>query len=646
MSTAPLRILLADDSESDAKLVVHALRRSFGSLETRLVDTAAGMRAALEAEGAWDVIISDWSMPTFSALEALELATEMAPDVPVIIVSGTIGEESAVGAMRGGARDFFLKDKLALLAPAVTREVAESRARIAQRSMEDALRASEARFARLSESGIIGIAVADLSGNVQSANDAYLDILGYTRAEVESGFHSWGDITPAEWKPADDRWFAQLETDGKTSAYEKELLRKDGTRVPVLMGGAMLDDRSCIAFVTDLTERKRAEAAHRRTEEQLRQSQKMEAIGALAGGVAHDFNNILSVILSYSEMLAQDLKEDDPMRGDLLEMKLAGQRAAALTRQLLAFSRQQTIEPEVIDLNAVMQDMDAMLRRLIREDIELVTIPAADLGSCKNDIGQVEQIVMNLVVNAVDAMPAGGKLTIETANVELDDEFAREHLGTRPGQHVMLAVSDTGMGMDASTQARIFEPFFTTKEKGKGTGLGLSTVFGIVKQSGGSIWVYSEPGKGTSFKVYFPVTCETARETASDAPITTLRGSETILLVEDEDQIRTVAKGILTRHGYRVIETRSGSEALLASERHEGTIHLLLTDVIMPQMSGRQLAERVGPTRPDMKVLFMSGYTDGAIAGRLAPGVAFLQKPLTPGALTRKVREVLGQGGR
>jgi two-component system, cell cycle sensor histidine kinase and response regulator CckA len=243
-------------------------------------------------------------------------------------------------------------------------------------------------------------------------------------------------------------------------------------------------------------------------------------------------------------------------------------------------------------------------------------------------------------------MPGGGQLTIETANVDLDDEFAREHLGTRPGQHVMLAVSDTGMGMDAATQARIFEPFFTTKEKGKGTGLGLSTVFGIVKQSGGSIWVYSEPDKGTSFKVYFPVTCETARETASDAPITTLRGSETILLVEDEDQIRTVAKGILARHGYRVIETRSGSEALLASERHEGTIHLLLTDVIMPQMSGSQLAERVGPTRPDMKVLFMSGYTDGAIAGRLAPGVAFLQKPLTPGALTRKVREVLGQGGR
>jgi two-component system, cell cycle sensor histidine kinase and response regulator CckA len=642
MTTETLRILLVDDSETDAKLVVRALRSSLGSVDTKQVDTAAGMRAALEGEGPWDLIISDWSMPTFSALGALKLATDVVPDVPVIIVSGTIGEESAVGAMRAGARDFFLKDKLALLGPAVTREISESRARKAQRTMEDALRASEARFAKLSESGIIGIAVADLSGNVQSANDAYLAMLGYTRADVQSGLPRWGDITPPEWKRADDLWIAQLKSQGKTSAYEKEMVRKDGTRVPVLMGGALLDDRHCIAFVTDLTERKQAEAVHRRTEEQLRQSQKMEAIGALAGGVAHDFNNILSVILSYSEMLALDLHEKDPMRADLHEMKLAGQRAAALTRQLLSFSRQQTMEPEVINLNSVIQNMDAMLRRLIREDIELVTIPDPALAACKNDVGQVEQVVMNLVVNAVDAMPGGGKLTIETANVELDDEFARAHVGIEPGHHVMLAVSDTGMGMDAATQARIFEPFFTTKEKGKGTGLGLSTVFGIVKQSGGSVWVYSELEKGTSFKVYFPRTDEEARAATADTPITTLRGTETILLVEDEDQIRNVAKGILARHGYRVIETRNGSEALLASEQHDGTIHLLLTDVIMPQMSGSQLAERVGPTRPDMKVLFMSGYTDGAIAGRLAPGVAFLQKPLTPAALTRKVREVLG----
>jgi len=372
----------------------------------------------------------------------------------------------------------------------------------------------------------------------------------------------------------------------------------------------------------------------------------MDAVGRLAGGVAHDLNNVLSVVLSYTDMILADLKTDDLLRADLEEVRTAGKRAAALTRQLLTFSRQEVFVPKVIDLNQVIGGMEKMLGHLLGADVEMTLLPAVRLGKVKADPAQVEQIVMNLVVNARDAMPRGGKLTLQTNNTELDEHYASEHLGVTAGAHVMLAVTDTGLGMDKETQAQIFEPYFTTKERGKGTGLGLSIVFGIVKQSGGHLWVYSEPGKGTTFKVYFPRTDAKAETISSQPPaLEGGRGPETILLVEDDEQVRAVTRGILRRGGYTVLEAPGAGEALLVVEQYGAKIHLLVTDVVLPRMSGPQLVERIRPSRPDIKVLFMSGYTGEAIVqhGILDSGVTFLQKPITPDALARKVREALGR---
>jgi CheY-like chemotaxis protein len=348
------------------------------------------------------------------------------------------------------------------------------------------------------------------------------------------------------------------------------------------------------------------------------------------------------VILSYAELIRGDLTADEPLRKDVEEILEAAHRAAGLTRQLLMFSRQQVLEPKVINLNELVETMSKMLRRLLGEDVELAWLPAPALGRVKVDPSSIEQVMMNLVVNARDAMPTGGRLTVETANVVLDDEYAAKHLDVKPGNYVMIAVSDTGAGMDKAVQARIFEPFFTTKEKGKGTGLGLSTVFGIVQQSGGNVWVYSERGRGTTFKIYLPRaegTPESARPSASAGA----RGTETILVVEDDAQVRAAAIGILQRHGYKTLEARNASEAMLVCEAQPGPIHLLLTDVVMPQMSGPELARRLLARRRGMKVLCMSGYTDDSIVrhGVLQADIAFVQKPITIETLTRKVRDLL-----
>jgi two-component system, cell cycle sensor histidine kinase and response regulator CckA len=417
-------------------------------------------------------------------------------------------------------------------------------------------------------------------------------------------------------------------------------LRKDGTEFPIEVSLSPLHTEQGMLIssgIRDITERVALE-------ERLRQSQKMEAVGRLAGGIAHDFNNLLTVILGYTQILDDGIARGSRESESTSQIKSAANRAAGITRQLLAFSRKQVLSPRVINLNDVALNLDSLLRRLIGEDIEVMTVPANDLGSVKADPGQIEQVIMNLALNSRDAMPTGGKLTLETANATLDETYARQHQPVIPGRYVMLAVSDTGAGMSAETMTRIFEPFYTTKEVGKGTGLGLSMVYGIVKQSGGYIWVYSEPSQGTTFKIYFPRVDQPAEGTGPEQhPVNVLRGTETILLVEDDPQLRQLSTSVLAHCGYNVLTASTPEEGLAICENNHSDIRLLITDVVMPRINGRQLAERVIKMRPHIRVLYISGYTDNAIVhyGVLDPGLWFLPKPFTLSALVGKVREVL-----
>jgi PAS domain S-box-containing protein len=568
-------------------------------------------------------------------------AVRFTPSVEIVRVSHAIDIPSlGVVAVVGST---FLVLVLAIVTALIDRRL--SAQATALESSEQALRDQRQFLLQIVNANPHAIFVKDADGRFTLVNKAMAELYGTTpeglvgRSDVDLNL----DLEEVERFLQDDREvMTSLEPrlipeEPFTSPASGQTRWFQTVKVPLVAADGRVSQ--VLGVATDITRRKQLE-------DQLRQSQKMEAVGRLAGGVAHDFNNLLTAILGHADLLLEETPGEDRRRGDLAGIKGAAERAAGLTRQLLAFSRKQILQPKVLDLNNVVSGVGTLLQRLIGEDIELRITPAPQLGSVEADPGQVEQVILNLAVNARDAMPRGGRLTIETANVELDAAYAREHVAVEPGSYVMLAVSDTGVGMSEEVKAHLFEPFFTTKEQGQGTGLGLATVYGIVKQSGGCIWVYSEPGRGTAFKIYLP-RLTACSQVAASAPAhqeaDSLAGAGTILLVEDEEAVRRLASRVLAARGYTVLSAANGLQALDTVQRHPGAIDLVITDVVMPQMSGRELAELVRPRRPATKILYVSGYTDDAIVrhGVLDAGVVFLQKPFTPDGLARKVKEIL-----
>ncbi len=557
-------------------------------------------------------------------------AGDLTPTAPVLT-------EDEVGVL---ARTFNqMTEQLQALYANLEEKVAQ------HRKAEDALRVSEQNYRTVVEGSLQGITIYQ-DNRIVFINRAMIEIMGYTLDELLalSPEEVLDLVHPEDRKIAIERVQDYLTGKGDAPVQNQyRVVRKDGTLRWLETFTSIIEYGGKAAFLLsaiDITER-------RQLEKQLRQSQKIEAIGRLAGGVAHDFNNILTVIIGNSELILSDSNLNNRLRKDVEQIKKVGNRAAALTHQLLAFSRQQILQPQVLNLNGAVANTEKMLRRLIGEDIDLVTTLEPKLGQVKADPGQIEQVIINLAINARDAMPQGGRLIIKTANTYLDEISARQRVGVETGPYVMLAVSDTGNGIDAETQSRIFEPFFTTKEQGKGTGLGLATVNGIIDQSGGHIRIHSQPGQGATFKVYLPqIKGMVDSVQLAQVSTETLQGSETILLVEDEDEVRDLAHRVLLKQGYTVLDARQGAEALQICQRHPGPIHLLITDVVMPEgMSGRELAERLASLRPKTKALYMSGYTDNVIVhyGVLDSDIAFLQKPFTPNTLIDKVHEMLGR---
>lgn len=618
-------ILLVEDDPPTRESLIRLLRAE----RFKVVAGATGAEALSRAADQPDVILLDVGLPDISGFEVSRRlkGDPTTAGIPIIQMSGQyVSYEDRVQGLEDGADAYLIK-------PVEHRELlTQIRSMCRVRNAELAFRALAnnvpdiiARFDKELRYVYANRHIEKISGLPPRA------FLGKTNRELGM---------PKAMVKLWDEMLSQTLASAKPVTLEFEFPTPDGIRnfesrlIPEFAVDHSVE--SVLVICSDRTERKRLE-------EHLRQSQKMEAIGQLAGGVAHDFNNMLTIISGYSELLLSRMPANDPGRSAVEQIHHAGERATGLTRQLLAFSRKAVIEPRVLDLNAVIAETQKMLRRLIGEDVLLTTVLDPNISHVRADLGQLDQLVLNLAVNARDAMPHGGRLTIETKNVALDASYTKIDPEAKPGRYVMMAVTDTGCGMPPEIRSRIFEPFFTTKEVGKGTGLGLATVYGIVKQNGGSIGVYSEEGVGTCFKVYLPVaSSKFLLEVESDL-LKELRGSETVMLVEDDAEVRRIALLALEECGYRILEASSGTEALELADRHGTSIDLLITDVVMPGMNGRQVAEALKTTNPSLSVLYMSGYTDDAVVrhGLLRAEVAFLQKPFKPSALTRKVRDVL-----
>ncbi|MGE3269005.1 MAG: response regulator [Chloroflexota bacterium] len=632
---ATLRVLIAEDSIDDVLLLQRELKRGGYDTTVRRVENAAALTAALD-EAEWDVVLCDYVIPGLDIMDALRAVQERGLDIPFIIVSGRVGEDEAATALKAGAHDFVTKERLSRLVPAIERERREAADRARRRQAEQALRESEERYRLLVESiQDYAICLLDTAGYVSSWNGGAEHIFGHLRDEIRGSHLArlFRVLDGTQDLPAQI-----LDAAARMGTYESEVwcTRKDGSSLlaSILITAVRDEDGSLRGFTLvsrDITEQMRM------AEERM-QSQKLETIGRLAGSVAHDFNNLLTIVSGFTELLGQSIEPDETHQMYLDEITKAANQAASLTQQLLAFGRRQLLQPRVIDLNEIVSGMETMLRRVIGEHLDLIARLDASPSLIRADAVQIQQALLNLVINARDAMPTEGAVIITTGNT-------REAIGS-DGEAiplVTLTVSDTGHGMDAGTLARIFEPFFSTKEVGKGSGLGLATVDGIVAQSGGRIKVTSEPGQGTTFTILLPVTDDSLAGNQVAGPVASTSGSETVLLVEDEAALRRLSRRVLAQFGYTVVEAPNGEEALQLAEAYNGPIHLVLTDVVMPRMSGRDLAERVLVSHPESKILFMSGYTDDAVVqhGVQTQEVSLLRKPFTPYALAARIREVL-----
>jgi PAS domain S-box-containing protein len=639
-----VRVLLVDDEPSQftyTRLLLEGLGDRYALEWTPTY--AGGLRRILD--GGIDAAIVDYRLGASSGLDLVREAIAEQCDVPLIILTGQGDESIDLQAMAIGATDYLDKADLTteLLDRTLRYAISHQESLRLIRRREAAIRDNAERTAFALDAARIGVWEMDLDGGRLVWSDGMSQVTGFPPADFPRTGDAFLDLVEPDDRSKLRDGLAAAVTDLRPFEFQCRMRGPDRTLHWLEGKGRVFDDNGAPARVLgvaiDITARKQLE-------EQFLQSQKMEAIGRLAGGVAHDFNNLLLAITGYAELLANRLDPLHPSAVHVQQIWKAADSAAALTRQLLAFSRRQVLQPQVIDLNEIVGNIASLMKRLIGEEIRLETRFTTPLARVSADPGQMEQVLMNLAVNARDAMPGGGRLTIETANVVLDEHYVAKHGTATAGPHVVLAISDTGVGMDETVQRRLFEPFFTTKERGKGTGLGLATIYGIVKQSGGSIWVYSEPGRGSCFKVYLPVSTAPHAEQAPPEERSgdgTLTGTETILVVEDQPEVRSVTCEMLLAYGYTVLDAGSGAEAIEIARRHAGPIDVLLTDVVMPELSGKQVAAQVQLDRPGLRVIYTSGYTDNAIVhhGVLDPDLAFLQKPFSSGALAQKIRDVL-----
>jgi PAS domain S-box-containing protein len=647
----PLRVLIIEDSEDDTLLIMHELKRGGYDPKYERVETSEAMNAALDCQ-VWDIVISDHSMPHFNSFNALDVLKKRGLDLPFFLVSGSIDEEMAVSGMKAGVHDYIMKGNLKRLIPAIARELRDAVVRRERKKAEEALRESEKKYRTLVTQSPDGIFIVDLQGTFLAVNKAMCESLKYSEEEFLS-MKIW-DIVPGKYVDLHKKRLSDIlrgETPNEAAEYVVRGKDEKMHYIEILSSPYFRENEviGLQGIARDITERKRAEEERETMLAQLIQAQKMESIGTLAGGVAHDFNNLLTTIQGYAQLAMMSLKESDPFYENFKEIQQASVRAAKLTRQLLLFSRQQPMDLHSITLNETVDNLMKMLQRLIGEDITVQTDLDPNLWTNMADPGNMEQVIMNLAVNARDAMPEGKKITIKTENVDIDEGYCEIYKYAHPGKFVCLSVEDIGIGMDKEVIQHIFEPFFTTKGPGKGTGLGLSVVYGIVKQHEGWINVYSEPGRGSVFKVYLPASFVESKDEAKEEVISIqdCHGKgERILLVEDDAGIREFAKRVLFESGYVGFEAANAEEALSIFGKEKGEFHLVFSDVVLPEKSGLQLVEQLLCRKPELKVLLTSGYTDQKSQWPIIreKGYRFIQKPYSLTDLLRVVREVIEQG--